>query len=44
VIGRDEFGQLLADCPEVGMKVYRTILLALASRLKKSYERLAAIF
>ncbi|ABA87712.1 cyclic nucleotide-binding protein [Syntrophotalea carbinolica DSM 2380] len=44
VIGRDEFGKLLADFPEVGMKLYRAILLALASRLKKSYERLAAIF
>lgn len=44
VIGCDEFGELVVECPEVGMKVYRTILLALASRLKKSYERLAAIF
>jgi len=44
VIGRDEFRQLFEDHPAAGMKLYRTILLALASRLKKSYERLAAIF
>jgi CRP-like cAMP-binding protein len=44
VIGKEAFEKLLAEHPAVGMKVYRTILLALASRLKKSYERLASIF
>jgi CRP-like cAMP-binding protein len=44
MIGREDFDRLLADHPALGMKVYRAILLALASRLKKSYERLAAIF
>jgi CRP-like cAMP-binding protein len=44
MIGRDAFEELLAVNPAVGMKLYRAILLALASRLKKSYERLAAIF
>lgn len=44
VISHDAFGQLVRDYPVLGMKVYRTILLALATRLKKSYERLASIF
>lgn len=44
VIGRDAFERLLAEYPKLGMKVYKAILLALASRLKKSYERLASIF
>jgi len=44
VISCDDFGRLINDYPVLGMKVYRTIMLALATRLKKSYERLAAIF
>ena len=44
VISHDAFGRLIDDYPVLGMKVYRTIMLALATRLKKSYERLAAIF
>jgi CRP-like cAMP-binding protein len=44
VISHDDFGRLITDHPVLGMKVYRTIMLALATRLKKSYERLAAIF
>ncbi|APG24469.1 MULTISPECIES: Crp/Fnr family transcriptional regulator [Syntrophotalea] len=43
-IANDAFERLLAECPGLGMKLYRVILLALASRLKKSYERLASIF
>jgi CRP-like cAMP-binding protein len=44
VISHDDFGRLVTDHPALGMKVYRTIMLALATRLKKSYERLASIF
>ncbi|MGE4543111.1 MAG: Crp/Fnr family transcriptional regulator [Pedobacter sp.] len=44
VISHDDFDRLVTDHPVLGMKVYRTIMLALATRLKKSYERLAAIF
>lgn len=44
VLAREAFEDLLRDHPELGFRLYRVILQVLASRLKKSYERLAAIF
>jgi CRP-like cAMP-binding protein len=44
VLTRKAFDGLLKDHPELGFRLCRVVLKVLASRLKKSYERLAAIF
>lgn len=43
-ISRDNFEMLLRDFPDVGVKFLKGLLLAVSIRLRKSYDRLAAIF
>lgn len=43
-LSRERFSSLEAQHPDVAAALSRGVLLALASRLKQAYERLAAIF
>jgi CRP/FNR family transcriptional regulator, cyclic AMP receptor protein len=44
LLTRENFQQLLSERPSLGIKFLEGILLTVSRRLRKSYERLAAIF
>ncbi len=44
VLTRESFRLLLSERPELGIKLLEGLLLTTSRRLRKSYERLAAIF
>ena len=44
LITHDNFKRLIDDCPRVGTKLLRGMLLSESSRLQKAYMRLASIF
>lgn len=44
ILTRESFQQLLSERPSLGIKLLEGILLTVSRRLRKSYERLAAIF
>ena len=44
LLSRENFERLLAEHPEQGVALLKGMLLAVSTRLRKAYERLAAIF
>jgi CRP-like cAMP-binding protein len=44
VITHENFEKLTEEHPELGVKLLKGMLLAVSTRLRKSYDRLAAIF
>ncbi len=44
LLSREHFEQLLASNPPLAVKLLKGMLLAVSTRLRKSFERLAAIF
>lgn len=43
-LSRERFDQLLEEHPRLGVKLLKSMFLAVSMRLKKSFDRLAAIF
>ena len=43
-LNRDSFEKLIAEHPELGVKLLKSMFLAVSVRLSKSFDRLAAIF
>lgn len=43
-LSRENFDLLLADYPELAVRLLKGMLLTVSTRLKKSFERLAAVF
>lgn len=44
ILSRDRFAQLTQEHPALGVKLLKGMLLAVSTRLRKSFERLAVIF
>lgn len=44
MLSRDQFEKLLEDHPDLGVKLLKGMFLALSTRLRKSFERLASVF
>ncbi len=43
-LNRENFDRLTSEHPDLGMKLLKGMLLAVSTRLRKAFERLAAIF
>jgi CRP/FNR family cyclic AMP-dependent transcriptional regulator len=44
VLSKEDFERLLREHPESGVRLLKGMLLAISTRLRKSFERLAAVF
>jgi CRP/FNR family cyclic AMP-dependent transcriptional regulator len=44
VLTKENFEKMLSDCPELGVKFLRGLLLAVSIRLRKNFDRMASIF
>lgn len=44
VLTREQLDQMLSQCPELGVKFLKGLLLAVSIRLRKSFDRMSSIF